>query len=482
MQRKKKLLIGTVVVIALLIAGGALCGKVFAMPESELWESYSTGADGDYEVQNNEWYAQTFTITPESHTINEIRVFGYREGEPGTITISLRETDGTGVPFGSDLTSGTFDGDAVTNSTAGAWCAVAITETNLDYDSVYAVVMRAEVGDTDNSFHIKIDESTPSYSDGSAIESSDSGVTWSADTSSDTYFQVYGKGLVEVSTARVFSGYREAGDLLFVMQYLNNYVPYCPNEESASYFWIQLRSVGGSTILAQTICPAWGYKPGSVYLSADAATGVTYGETYRVYLVGNLDESPTTYYTLTGSDWKGSDLTLLDSWAITTARTLADYYEADMTTYSGTDEILNEQGGAIFATGIPGLQYVRPDIFAASVYTPGYDETEPSNAYEESTTWQEVLGPGVADFLDAAGEIVGLEDGRNFGAGILVAIYLGLCILVVVRKGDALVGAGLGIPIIVAGAWLHVIGIVFIVVVASIGVFFTAYRFWWART
>jgi len=210
--------------------------------------------------------------------------------------------------------------------------------------------------------------------------------------------------------------------------------------------------------------------------------GITTGGTYRVYLVGNLDESPTAYHTITSSDWKGSDLTLLDSWVITMARILADYYEVDMTTYSGTDEILNEQGGAIFATGIPGLQYVRPDIFATSVYTPGYDENEGTNAYEESTTWRDVLGTGVADFLDAAGGIVGLEDGRAVGAGFLIAVYLGLCILIVARKGDALVGAGLGIPIIIAGSWLHLIDIVFILVVAAIGVFFTMYRFWWART
>lgn len=478
---KKKLLIGAIVLIAVFISGGVLCGKAFAMPAAELWESYSTGVDGNYTIQNNEWYAQTFTITPESHSINEIRIFGYREGEPGTITLSIRDT-ASGLPTGADLTSGTFNGDTVTNSTVGAWCAVAVTEINLDYDEVYAVVVRADAGDADNSFHLVIDGSSASYAGGSVVTSDNSGVTWTADTDDDMYFQVYGKGLLEVSSARAFTGYTETGDLLITLEYYNSYTPYYPNENSNSYFWIQLRDSTGATILAQTTCNAWGLKPGAVYLSADAATGITYGGTYRVYLVGNLGEAPTTYYTMTGSDWKGSDLTLLDSWVVTTARVLADYYETDMTTYSGTDEILNEQGGVIFATGIPGLQYVRPDIFATSIYTPGYNATTPGHAYEESTTWDEVVGPQVAAFLNAAGEIVGLEDGRNVGAGLLVALYLGLCLLVVSRKGDALIGAGMGIPIIVAGAWLHVIGIVFVLVVASIGVFFTMYRFWWART
>ena len=479
---KKKALIGCLVLVVAMFATCGIVAKIAAMPAYELQENYSTGADGDYTIQNTEWYAQTVTIDTGSHTINEIRIFGYREGEPGAITISLRETDDTGLPLGTDLTSGTFDGDAVTNSTDGAWCAVAVTEINLAYNEVYAVVIRANVGDDDNAFHIKVDESSPAYADGSAIESSDSGVTWSADASTDAYFEIYGKALLEVGQARVFGGYIEDNDLLFTLEYWNEYTPYYPNDNSNNYFWIQLRDSTGATILAQTTCAAWGLKPGSIYLSADESTGITVGGTYRVYLVGNLDETPTAYYTVTGSDWKGSDLTLLDSWVITTARVLADYYEVDMTTYSGTDEILNGQGGAIFATGIPGLQYVRPDIFAVSVYTPDYDEGEGTNAYEESTTWQEVVGPQVTAFLDAAGGIVGLEDGRNIGAGLLVALYLGLCILIVARKGDALIGAGLGIPIIIAGSWLHLIDIVVILVVAAIGVFFTMYRFWWART
>jgi len=482
MSTRKKLLIGALVIVVAMIGGGAICSKALAMPAYELQENYSTGADGNYTIQRNEWYAQTFTVSPESHSINEIRIFGYREGEPGTVTISLRDTDDSGLPTGTDLTSGTFDGDAVTNSTTGAWCAVVVTETNLDYDEVYAVVIRAEAGDVDNTFHIKVDESSPTYSGGSAIESSDSGVTWSADASTDAYFEIYGKALLEVSQAKVFSGYVEDDDLLITLEYWNEYTPYWPNEDSNSYFYIQLRDSTGATILKQTTCNAWGLKPGSIYISADEASGLTVGGTYRVYLVGNLDEEPTAYYTIVSSDWKGDDLTLLDSWVITTAHELEDEYEETFTDTSGTNEILNEQGGVIFATGILGLQYVRPDIFAVSVYIPGYDEADSTNAYEESTTWREVLGTGVATFFDAAGEIVGLEDGRDIGAGILVAVYLGLCILIVARKGDALVGAGLGIPIIIAGSWLHLIDIVFILVVAAIGVFFTMYKFWWART
>lgn len=477
MIRKTLGIIVTLGVLGLLVGSSA----VSAMPGIELWESYSAGADGNYTVQSHEWYAQTFTVTPESHSVNEIRIFGYRQGAPGTITVSLRETDGSGLPFGPDLASGTFNGDVVTNSTDGVWCAVTITETNLDYDEVYAVVIRAEAGDADNSFRVKVDASTPTYAGGSAIESLNSGVTWTADASTDAYFRIYGKALLEVTTAKVFSGYIEDGDLLFVLQYLNTYVPYYPNSEAASYFWIQLRDADDS-VIAQTVCQAWGYKPGSIYLSADAADGLTFGDTYGIYLVGDISEAPVGYFTITASDWKGSDLTLLDSWVITTARVLADYYDVDMTTTSGTEEILNEQGGVIFATGIPRLSSVRPGLFAVSIYTPGYEAATPTRAYEESTTWQAVVGPQVASFLNAAGEIVGFEDGRGVGAAFLIVLYLGLCIFIVSRKGDVLIGAAMGLPIIVAGSWLHVIDIVFIMLIAVIGVFFTMYRFWWART
>lgn len=473
-------LLGLIMVLVTLglMAGGTTAS---AMPGIELWESYSAGTDAAYEIQSHEWYAQTFTVSPESHSVNEIRIFGYRQGEPGTITVSLRNTDGSGLPYGPDLASGTFNGDVVTNSTDGAWCAVIVTETNLDYGEVYAVVIRAEAGDGDNSFHIKVDETTPTYTGGSAIESANSGVTWTADTDTDAYFQIYGKALLEVTTAKVFSGYIENGDLLFVLQYLNTYVPYYPNREASRYFWIQLRNTD-DVVIAQTVCQEWGYKPGSIYLNADAADGLTFGDTYGVYLVGDMSEEPVVYYTITASDWQGSDLTLLDSWVITTARVLADYYDVDMTTTSGTEEILNEQGGVIFATGIPRLASVRPGLFASSIYAPGYDAVTPTGAYEEATTWQAVVGPQVANLLDSVGAIVGLEDGRHVGAALLVALYFGLCILIVSRKGDVLIGAALGIPIMVAGSWLHVIDIVFIMVIASIGIFFTMYRFWWART
>jgi len=478
---KKKLLIGAVAVVVLLLAGGALCAKVFAMPATELWENYSTGVDGNYTIQSNEWYAQTFTITPESHSVNEIRVYGYREGEPGTVTLSIRDT-ASGLPTGADLTSGTFNGDTVTNSTAGAWCAVAVTEINLDYGEVYAVVARAEAGDADNTFHILVDESTPSYAGGSAIESSDSGVTWSADTGTDAYFQVYGKALMEVIGAKVFQSYTEVGDILIVAKYFNTYTPYYPNEESPYYFYTQLRDSTGATILAQTTCMAWGLKPSSIYLNADAASGITVGGTYRVYLVGTMDEAPTSYYTLTADDWRGTNLNLLDSWVITTAHELADFYETDMTTTSGTSEILNEQGGAIFSLGIGNLEVIRPNLFSISTYTPGWEEATPDDTYEESTTWQEVVGPQVTAFLDAAGEIVGLEDGRWVGAGCLAALYFGLCLLIAVKKGEVLIGAAMGIPILVVGSWLHLIDIVFVLVIVIIGAFFTMYRLWWART
>lgn len=478
---KKKLLIGGILLLVGFIGGGVLCGKTFAMPATELWENYSTGVDGNHTIQNNEWYAQTFTASPASHMINGLRIMGYREGEPGTITLSIRGTDDSGLPFGTDLASGTFNGDTVTNSTAGVWCAVALTETSLDYDSVYAIVARAEAGDIDNSFHIIIDASSGNYTGGSVITSDDSGVTWTADTDDDMYFQVYGDATLDVIGAKVFRGYIETGDILIVGEYFNTYAPYYPNAETPDYFYLQLRTSNGATVLAQTTCPAWGLKPGSIYLNADTATMITPGGTYRLYLVGAVTEAPEAYYTITSSDWRGTDLNLLDSWVITTARELADYYGVDMTTYGGTDEILNEQGEVIFATGIPGLQYIRPYMFSVTIYEPGYTEEEPTNAYEEDTTWEEVLGPDASDILTSGGVILGLS-GRNAGAAILIAIYLGLCIFIVSRKGDALVGALLGIPIIIAGSRLHLIDIVFVMVMASIGVFFTMYRLWFART
>ena len=465
----------------LLMLGLVLPLSVAALPASELWESYAAGVDANYEAYGNLWYGQTFTVDPESHSALQLRILAYREGSPGTVTISIRAVDGSDLPTGSDLTSGTFDGDAITTDSAGAWYGVTLTEYSLDYGVTYGIVIRAEAGDISNSLHIRYDGSSAGYTGGAEVTSANGGISWTEDTDDDSYFEVRGSALIELTQAEVYRGYVEDDDMLFVIQYLNTYTPYYPTQDSNYYFTLQLRSADGATIIAQTVCRDWGYKPGAIYLSADSASGLSAGTAYRLYIYSDITETPADYYTLTSADWRGDDITLLDNWILTTARDIADYYKADMTLPVASGEILNEEGSVIFAVGVAGLHYVRPNMFQSVVYTPEYTPEDWSDAFEEDTTWSEQIGDTSATALTSFGDIFGIS-GRNVGGLGIMILYIALCLVIVARGGDAIVGALLAIPVLLTGSWLHLLDIAFIAIIASIGVFLLLYRFWWGKT
>jgi hypothetical protein len=473
---------------SVLLAILCLCLVTFpatAFPGSELWEYYYTGVDSSYEVYGNIWYGQTFTIDPESHTVAQIGIVAYREGLPGTVTLSIRATDDSGLPTGVDLASGTFVGDTITtNNATGSWYGVAVTEESLSYNVTYAIIVRAEVGDADNSLHVMLDGSSAAYAGGSVVTSDSAGLDWATDDDDDIYFRIYGSGLLEVMSSQVFSGYAETDDMLFVMQYYNVYVPYYPNADSNYYFTLQLRSANGATIIAQTTCRQWGYKPGAIYLSAASASGLTEGTAYRLYVYGSSSEQPLAYYTLTSSDWRGTDLSLLDTWVITQARSMEVYYDVDLTITTSEAEELNEEGGVIFASGIPGLQYIRPDLFSTVISIPGYDPEDWTDSWEGAATWQEMVGTSVAAAFTSVGEIFGVS-GRNIGAYLILIAYLALSLTVVIRGqggGSATVAGILAIPFIMLGVWLHLIDFAIIAIIASIGTILLVYRFWWSRT
>ena len=466
-----------------LLASLLLSAPAMALPTSQVWESYTAGDDSAYEVYGNIWFAQTFTVGAEAHSITEVRFVAYRELLPGTVTVSLRNTS-AGLPVGADLTSGTTEGDNFTTDTGGVWYGVDLTEYDLTADTEYAIVIRAVAGDATNSLHLRYDGSTATFDDGSEINSTNGGVTWAEDTDDDLLLEVWGNPLLEVTGAQVFRGYLEDDDMLVVIHYFNTYVPYYPTMDSASYFVVQLRNATGATVLAQTTCRAWGYKPASIYLSADSAAGLTSGSAYRIYIYGNFTGNPAYYYTLDASDWRGEDLTFLDIWVLNTARAIGDYYSVDMTTFLAGDsgaEVLSTEGGIIFSIGIPGLNHIRPDLFEMAGRVEGYDPEDWTNAYTTATTWDVQVGTTAATDLTAIGTLFGV-DGKSVGVFFLLAVYLSIAIAVVARGGDATIAIILAAPFILLGAWLRMIDIVIIAVTSSVAVLLLIFRFWWSRT
>ena len=472
---KQKILAGLLVIMV---------AMAVAMPvaAAATWESYTTGDDGAAQVYGMNWYGQTFTTTPTSHSAVSIRLVLYRVGTPSTVTISVRAVGDDGYPTGTDLTSGTLDGDALTNSTSGSWYGITLTETSLEYDQVYAICIRAEAGDGSNYVAVRKD-STGSYTGGQAITSSSGGIAWSAGAGQDIMFQVDGNELLDVMGAKVFNGYLEDDDMFIVLSYLNTYVPAYPNEICPISFWIQLRSTDGSTVLAQTVCQQWGYMPGCIYLNANQAASLTSGFPYRVYLASATGENATAYYALQSIDWQGDALGLLSNWVIATAHAMATYYDITLTTQVQNTEVLNSEGGTLFFTGIPSLINTNPELFLDTAYTPTVNPINPGGtSFDTSTTWEVQVGPVVASLANGLGRVFGAISGKYIIAAIFFVIYLVICYLVVRAKADPIIATFLCVPILLGMADLRVIDFQLIAAIGAVAIIMTMYRMFWSRT
>lgn len=166
--------------------GVAACyGAIAASTE---YENYSATAAGDSSAYGATWLSQTFTPSV-SHTIHSVYLYLRRNGSPGTITVSIRAVDGLGKPTGSDLCSGTTNGDTISNSafewrgvSLGAGCA-------LTASTKYAIVIRAASGDGSNYARWDYKDN---YASGDAEHSADSGATWTIDAGVDFFFQEWG--------------------------------------------------------------------------------------------------------------------------------------------------------------------------------------------------------------------------------------------------------------------------------------------------
>lgn len=461
-----------------------LIGMVVALPVAaavEAWESYTTGDDTTAQVYGVNWYGQTFTITPSSHSVTAIRLKLYRVGSPSTITVSVRAVGDDYLPTGDDLASGTIDGDTITTSTSGSWYGISVDEASLDYDETYAICIRVEAGDSSN-YVMVLEKTTGGYGDGQAITSTSGGMSWAADGSKDIMFQIDGSPLIEVLGAKVFNDYIDESDMFIVLSYINTYVPAYPNEICSTSFWIQLRSTDGSTILAQTVCQQWGYMPGCIYLNANQASSLTEGMPYRVYLASTSAENATAYYSLQSTDWNGDALDLLPNWVLATAHSMASYYDVTLTTQVQNAEVLNSEGGTLFATGIPSLLVTNADIFQDVVYTPDLNPISPdTNSFDSATSWEAQIGPQAAELANIIGGVVDIS-GKYVVAGLFFIVYLVVCVVVVFRKGDPIVASILCVPLLLGAAWLRVIDIQLIAAIGGVAIIMTVYRFFWSRT
>jgi len=183
-------------------SGGVDVNTLHALDVSSLYERYNTGDDTYGAYYGALWAAQTFTIGntgfDSTHNVNIVRIKASLSGTPGTTTLSIKATDASGAPTGTDLVSVSGNADIIFSS-AASWATFPLSAYSLATGTKYAIVVRLPYGSLGNGITIGFDNSASSYSGGQKCGSSDSGVTWTCGTT-DFVFEEYGTGGINYGT------------------------------------------------------------------------------------------------------------------------------------------------------------------------------------------------------------------------------------------------------------------------------------------
>lgn len=167
-----------------------------------IFENYITGDDFYATIASaTAWFGQSFTPVI-AHTVESVELLIYRNGSPGTVTVSIKATDGNGHPTGDDLCSGTTDGDTLTTSTDGEWREITLgSGYALTADTKYAIVVRALSAISSNFVRWRYDITDPTYSGGNYLISTNSGTSWTTWSGVDFMFKEKGPAVISSSAS-----------------------------------------------------------------------------------------------------------------------------------------------------------------------------------------------------------------------------------------------------------------------------------------
>lgn len=163
---------------------------------AQLFENYSGTTNDFIRTYGVNWEAQSF-VASANHTVTSVTQLVYRAGSPGTVTVSIRATDGSGLPTGADLGSGTYDGNTLTTSTSGETKTTTLSApVNLVAGTVYAIVCRAPSGSAGNELDWKINSTGGTAGTNFWSISADSGASWTSGSPYIFRYEVYGDLIV----------------------------------------------------------------------------------------------------------------------------------------------------------------------------------------------------------------------------------------------------------------------------------------------
>jgi hypothetical protein len=369
---------------------------------------YETADTGNASVYGINWLSQTFT-TPAGipYTVKSASIKAHKVlAPPGAVNLSIYRATG-GFPQGQPLASGSFLASLL--STSDSWIGCDMTEEySLEPNTTYALVVSSPTS-TSTDYVVWRNVAAGGYTGGASATSANNGTDWGA-VGPDQVFRICGNLCLQIQDAKVFQSYKDTGDWLVAVRYINLYPPYYDTYDVRKYFDIQLVDSSGN-LKGQSAMTAWGNRVGTIYMSATTVSALTYGGDYRVRLYGKFTGNPYIEYALQSTDWLGDDLTNLDSWVITSASVIGAYYGEALTTYiAERGEVLNAQGGAIFSTGINGLGNIRPEIFQIYTRPIQYDPQTSTQTFRIAiSNWQVNWGPDGVVMLTRIGNLFGVD-------------------------------------------------------------------------
>ena len=170
---------------------------ICAQNDKDFWVEYDfstilkieydeTNRDGQSYFSDTVWHTQSFTPSTDID-INKIGIYiKYVSGTQTDIAVSIRADDGTGKPMGADLTNGTI---VAFTDTSYSWKETTLTPYSLSGSTKYHLQIKS-VGSQAYMWGL---DTSPTYSGGTFVKSSDSGGSWTIYTTLDAIFRIYGK-------------------------------------------------------------------------------------------------------------------------------------------------------------------------------------------------------------------------------------------------------------------------------------------------
>ena len=167
-------------------------------------ENYTGSTNDHFSMQHDRYTGQNFTIgtvaEDANFVVNSIDIKVHREDTPGTATLNIYNVDGNLHPTGAPISSGTFDGDALTSADTGEIIEVTMSSVTLTGSTVYSIQAETTAGDgSGDTVRIHMQNTNP-YAGGVVFQTLDGGSSYNNFTGSDLYFNIKG---VDVGKVRI---------------------------------------------------------------------------------------------------------------------------------------------------------------------------------------------------------------------------------------------------------------------------------------